>query len=92
MNAEDRFWNAKVTVEISTTEVMQLAEEVGMPLSPAEIADFLNNEVRAKGMWNHMMQAGRDYIAASLETRRHRGWWEHSCGKTAESEEKRYDA
>ena len=92
MEAEDRFWNAKVTVEISTADVMQLAQEVGMPLSPAEIADFLSNEVRAKGMWNHMMQAGRDYVAASLESKRHRAWWDLSCGRPARSEDERFDS
>ena len=91
MNFNETLWDAKVTAEISATDVMQLSSEVGMPITPEEAADLLRNEVRARGMWNHMIQAGRDYIAASLEVRRHRAWWDLSCSKDAASEE-RYDA
>jgi hypothetical protein len=90
MNAEHTFWNAKVTVEISSEEVSRFAEEIGMPMDPVEVADFLNNEVRARGLWNHMMAAGRDYLAASIESRRHRAWWDHSC--SPDKKEERYDA
>ncbi len=79
MKAEERFWKAKVTVEIGSEDVLRLAEEIGMPLTAVEVADFLNDEVRAKGMWQHMMSAGRDYIAANIESRRHRAWWDLSC-------------
>ncbi len=90
MNAEKNFWTAAVKVEISSEEILRFAEEIGMPMSAAEAADFLNNEVRSKGMWQHMMSAGRDYIAASIESRRHRAWWDLSC-RTDDFEE-RYDA
>jgi 6-phosphogluconate dehydrogenase len=90
MSFEDTFWDAKVTAEISATDVMQLASEVGMPITPEEAAELLRHEVRARGMWNHMIQAGRDYIAASLESRRHRAWWELSCHQ--DNAEERYDA
>ena len=92
MSFEETFWDAKVTAEISATDVMQLASEVGMPITPEEAADLLRNEVRARGMWNHMMQAGKDYIAASLEVRRHRAWWQLSCDKEEAAVEERYDA
>ena len=91
MGFEDTFWDAKVTAEISATDVMQLASEVGMPITPEEAAELLRNEVRARGLLKHMIQAGRDYIAASLETRRHRAWWELSCDRESSLEE-RYDA
>ena len=91
MGFEDTFWDAKVTAEISATDVMQLASEVGMPITPEEAAELLRNEVRARGMLKHMLQAGRDYIAASLETRRHRAWWELSCDRESSLEES-YDA
>ena len=84
MNFEETFWDAKVTAEISATDVMQLASEVGMPITPEEAADLLRNEVRARGMWKHMIEAGRDYIAASLEVRRHRAWWDLSCRKDSD--------
>jgi len=90
MSFEETFWDAKVTAEISATDVMQLASEVGMPITPEEAAELLRNEFRARGMWNHMIQAGKDYIAASLETKRHRAWWELSCQK--DPLEERYDA
>ena len=90
MSFEDTFWDAKVTAEISATDVMQLASEVGMPITPEEAAELLRNEIRARGMWNHMVQAGRDYIAATLESRRHRAWWQLACDK--EPVEDRYDA
>ena len=38
-----------------------------------------------------MIEAGRDYIAASLESRRHRAWWDLSCHR-GPIEEERYDA
>lgn len=91
MDAEKRFWTAKVIAEISAADVMQLANEVGMPVTAAEAADLLNNELRSLGMRNHMLAAGRDYIAASLESRRQRAWWDRSCGKS-EDEEARFDA
>ena len=90
MGSEDTFWDAKVTAEISATDVMQLASEVGMPITPEEAAELLRNEIRARGMWNHMIQAGKDYIAASLEVKRHRAWWQLSCSK--DPVEERYDA
>ena len=90
MSFEETFWDAKVTAEISATDVMQLASEVGMPITPEEAADLLRNEIRARGMWKHMIEAGRDYIAASLEARRHRAWWQVSCDK--EPVEEHYDA
>ncbi len=89
MEFEDKFWSAKVVAEISASDVMQLASDVGMPITPEEAADLLTSEVRARGMWNHMMQAGRDYIAASLEVRRQRAWWDRSCGR---DEKERFDA
>ena len=90
MSFEDTFWDAKITAEISATDVMQMASEVGMPITPEEAAALLRNEIRARGMWNHMIQAGRDYIAASLESRRHRAWWQVSCDQ--DPVEERYDA
>jgi len=91
MDAEEKFWTAKVIAEISAADVMQLASEVGMPVTPAEAADLLNNELRSRGMRNHMLAAGRDYLAASLESRRQRAWWDRSCGK-GENKNVRFDA
>ena len=90
MNAEQKFWNAKVTVEISSEEVLRFAEEIGMPLTAVEVAQFLSSEVRAKGLWTHMMSAGRDYLAATIESQRHRAWWDLATAD--EGTEERYDA
>ena len=91
MDAEARFWTAKVIAEISVADVVRFANEVGMPVTPAEAADLLNNELRTQGMRDHMLAAGRDYLAASLESRRQRAWWDRSCGRN-EDGEARFDA
>ena len=61
-------WREKVTAEITLAHVEAFAKEVGSNLTPAQVATFLNQNGRAQGLWNHMMQAGEQYIKASLVT------------------------
>lgn len=62
-------WREKVTAEITLTHVQEIAHEVGVGLSTAEIGQFLNQNGFAQGVWTHMMQAGEEYIKASLQLR-----------------------
>ena len=82
---------ARVAAEINAADVLQIAREVGMPVTLTEAAELLNDEARAKAMWKHMVAAAHDYIAATLEARRHRAWWEQAAGHEAEKEA-RFDA
>ena len=56
----------KVVAEITSTHVAEIAAEVGRSLNSEEVLAFLNSEGRAYEMWKHMMQAGEEYIKATL--------------------------
>ena len=55
----------RVTAEITLFHLMRLASERGRSVSREQAIAFLNQE-RAQEMWQHMMQAGLDFIACSL--------------------------
>lgn len=65
----DRKPREKVVAEITLAHLTQYAEQMGRSLTPEEAAAFLNQNGRAYEMWKRMMQAGEDYIKASLQAR-----------------------
>jgi len=81
----------RVTAEITTSDVLRIAREVGMPVSPKEAQLFLRDGSRAHRMWKQMIEAGRQYIAESLEAERKDIWWSENSGDAGESSEE-YDA
>jgi hypothetical protein len=81
----------RVTAEITTSDVLRIAREVGMPVSTKEAERFLRDGARAHRMWKHMIEAGRQYIAESLEAERREIWWSEISGETDEGPQE-YDA
>ena len=81
----------RVTAEITTSDVLRIAREVGMPVSTKEAQLFLRDGSRAHRMWKQMIEAGRQYIAESLETERQNIWWSEISGDPTECPEE-YDA
>ncbi|MGC2322287.1 MAG: hypothetical protein WA463_06615, partial [Terriglobales bacterium] len=65
----------RVTAEITSNDVLRIAREVGMPVSAREAEQFLRDGARAHRMWKQMMEAGRQYIAETLEAERRDLWW-----------------
>ncbi len=74
----------RVTAEITTGDVLRIAYEVGMPVSSKEAARLLRDGALAHGMWKHMMEAGRQYIAESLESQRQDIWYQEIKGNPAD--------
>jgi hypothetical protein len=68
IDLKKKCWREKVTSEITMTHLQQFAREMGANLSAAEAAQFLNQSGLAQSVWIHMMQAGEQYIKASLKT------------------------
>ena len=56
----------RVMAEITLSHLLRLANEQGCSVSPEQARVFLNEEGRAYEMWMHMMQAGEEFITASL--------------------------
>ena len=56
----------KVIAEITVFHLVRLGNEHGCSVGREQAMAFLNEEKRAQEMWNHMMQAGLDFIACSL--------------------------
>lgn len=81
----------RVTAEITTSDVLRIAREVGLPVSVKEAEIFLRDGARAHRMWKQMVDAGRQYIAEALETERHDLWWSEISGEPGEGPEG-YDA
>jgi hypothetical protein len=81
----------RVTAEITTSDVLRIAREVGMPVSAKEAERFLRDGARAHRMWKQMVEAGRQYIAESLEAERQDIWWSEIKGDPADDSEE-YDA
>ena len=81
----------RVTAEITTSDVLRIAREVGMPVSTREAERFLRDGARAHRMWKHMVEAGRQYIAESLEAERQDMWWSEIAGEPGDGPEE-YDA
>ena len=81
----------RVTAEITTSDVLRIAREVGMPVSTKEAERFLRDGARAHRMWKHMVEAGRQYIAESLEAERRDMWWSEIAGEPGDGPEE-YDA
>ncbi len=81
----------RVTAEITTSDVLRIAREVGMPVSAKEAELFLRDGARAHRMWKQMIEAGRQYIAESLEAQRCDLWWSEISGEPGDAPEE-YDA
>ena len=81
----------RVTAEITTSDVLRIAREVGMPVSTKEAERFLRDGARAHRMWKQMVEAGRQYIAESLEAERRDMWWSEIAGEPGDGPEE-YDA
>jgi len=81
----------RVTAEITTSDVLRIAREVGMPVSAKEAQLFLRDGSRAHRMWKQMVEAGRQYIAETLESERCDLWWSEISGSPGEEPEE-YDA
>ena len=56
----------RVIAEITLFHLVRLGNEHGCSVTREQAMAFLNEEKRAQEMWNHMMQAGLDFIACSL--------------------------
>jgi hypothetical protein len=81
----------RVTAEITTRDVLRIAREVGMPVSAKEAELFLRDGARAHRMWKQMIEAGRQYIAETLEAERRDLWWSEIAGEPGDGLEE-YDA
>ena len=81
----------RVTAEITTNDVLRIAREVGVPVSTREAERFLKDGARAHRMWKQMIEAGRQYIAESLEAERREIWWSEISGDPEDGREE-YDA
>lgn len=81
----------RVTAEITTRDVLRIAREVGMPVSAKEAELFLRDGARAHRMWKQMIEAGRQYIAETLEAERRDLWWSEIAGEAGDGPEE-YDA
>jgi hypothetical protein len=81
----------RVTAEITTSDVLRVAREVGMPVSAKEAERFLRDGARAHRMWKQMIEAGRQYIAESLEAERCNLWWSEISVEPRDGPEE-YDA
>ena len=81
----------RVTAEITTSDVQRIAREVGMPVSVKEAELFLRDGARAHRMWKQMMEAGRQYIAESLEAERRDLWWNEIASDPVDGSQE-YDA
>jgi hypothetical protein len=57
----------KVNAEITAAHLVQIARGLGTVLTQEEAIGFLNRGGRAYAMWKHMMQAGEEYIKATLQ-------------------------
>jgi hypothetical protein len=81
----------RVTAEITSNDVLRIAREVGMPVSAKEAELFLRDGARAHRMWKQMMEAGRQYIAETLEAERRDLWWSEIASEPGDSLQE-YDA
>ncbi|HEX8924684.1 MAG TPA: hypothetical protein VF786_02775 [Terriglobales bacterium] len=59
-------WRARVTAEITTAHLVELAREAGEQISTADAEAFLNENGHAYEMWMHMMRAGEEFIKSHL--------------------------
>ncbi len=70
IDLKKKCWREKVTAEITVAHMLQFARELGTNMSAAEAAAILNEKGRAQSVWTHMMQAGEEYLKASLKSRK----------------------
>ena len=56
----------RVVAEISLGHVIEIAREIGRPLTQEEALHFLNHDGHAYAMWTRMMQAGEKYLKSTL--------------------------
>jgi hypothetical protein len=73
-------YNDSVTAEITTRDVVNLGYKLGLPVSSKEASSLLRDGALAHAMWKHMMEAGKQYIAESLEARHQDSWLEQAPG------------
>ena len=70
IDLKKKCWREKVTAEVTVAHILQFAREVGVNLSAAEAADFLNQKGQAQAVWTHMMEAGEAFIKSGLAQKR----------------------
>jgi hypothetical protein len=69
IDLKKKCWREKVTAEVTPAHVQQFARELGIKLSAADAAVFLNEKGRAQAVWTYMMQAGEEFVKANLAGR-----------------------
>jgi Ni,Fe-hydrogenase I small subunit len=70
IDLKKKCWREKVTAEITLSHIQQFAGELGTTMSPAEVAEFFNQNGTAQVVWIHMMEAAEQCIKSSLEAKR----------------------
>lgn len=68
IDPKKKCWREKVTAEITLAHVEAFAKEAGSDFTAAQLATFLNQSGRAQALWNHMMQAGEQFIKSNLNS------------------------
>jgi len=66
IDLKKKCWREKITAEITVAHMQQFANEVGIQMSAADAAVFLNEKDRAQAVWLYMMQAGEEFLKANL--------------------------
>ena len=69
IDLKKKCWREKVTAEVAVAHVQQFAKEMGIKMSAADAAVFLNEKGRAQAVWTYMMQAGEEFLKANLAGR-----------------------
>ena len=69
IDLKKKCWREKITAEITVAHLQQFAKEVGVKMSAADAAVFLNEKGRAQAVWTYMMQAGEEFLKANLAGR-----------------------
>jgi len=69
IDLKKKCWREKITAEVTVAHLQQFAKEVGIQLSAADAAVFLNEKGRAQAVWTYMMQAGEEFLKANLAGR-----------------------
>jgi hypothetical protein len=69
IDLKKKCWREKITAEIAVCHLQQFANEMGIHMSAADAAVFLNEKGRAQAVWTYMMQAGEEFLKANLAGR-----------------------
>jgi hypothetical protein len=69
IDLKKKCWREKITAEITVAHVQHFAKELGITMSAADAAMFLNQKGRAQAVWMYMMQAGEEFLKANFAGR-----------------------